>query len=579
MIFHFLRAFGGMLWLGIHLPLLLLALLALLLWSRGVADRLGGGFRIHAGIAALVWLELAANDFLFDLDPDLLLLQVVSLPLLFLAAGAGPASGPAPARRWVLLAAAAPPLVWLAAGPEALRALQLLAWAACVGALVATRARFLRGSDWIACALLAALLLQLANLGAGWLPAALLDRGRLLGEGSVYSFCEIPERRALYAARVSCNAESIEDCRDDYVVEYDSESLEPVARHRFFDASFYGRMLYLLCLDDRVQVGMSTTQNGTRRTSENVLEFPVDAPGSFVRDLLQAPYGVVMLHDPVGRRIFYTSEFSNRVLLVDHSVQPARRQLFSLPGARVFPPPYGMGILAPRVPGSLATMVDARSERRGTGFFAEWIRGRKAVEIDLESLAQVAVYPANDGGISSLSVDPELGRLFTTGLWGVEVFDLASGRLILRRRTEFGPRLPLVDSAHGLVYVTATFGNHIEIWDRESLSRLARLTVGIGGRNAYLASDGRHYFSSAFGRHYAWETDALAERAGRRATGALPRRARVAEGSSAAETESAPEAGGRERPGAAGPRTTSPSRPGRSGSADPPPGSAGDRPR
>jgi hypothetical protein len=271
-------------------------------------------------------------------------------------------------------------------------------------------------------------------------------------------------------------------------------------------------MLYLLCLDDRVQVGMSGTRNGGQVSTQNVMEFRADRPADLVKDLLHAPFGVVMLHDRANRQVFYTSEFSNQILRIDHRSDPPRRSLTTLPSARSFRPPYVLGPLLLGPPGSLSTMIDATYPERGSGFFAEWIRGTKVVEADLESLARIGVYWTRNGGTSSLAVDPGLHRLFATGLWGVEVFDLRTRELILRRRTGFAPRLPIVDAAHDRVYVTATFGNHIEIWDRQTLARVGRLAVGIGGRNAHLSADGRHYLSNANGELFAWRTADLARR-------------------------------------------------------------------
>jgi hypothetical protein len=328
----------------------------------------------------------------------------------------------------------------------------------------------------------------------------------------VYSACEIPARNALYAAQTSCRAERPEDCRGDSILEYDSRTLSLVAKHSFFGDDFYGRMLYLLCLDDRVQVGMSGTRNGRRVTMQNVMEFRADRPADLVKDLLQAPFGVVMLHDRANRQVFYTSEFSNQVLRVDHRSDPPRRSLGTLRTARSFRPPYNLGPFVLGPPGSLSTMIDATYPERGSGFFAEWIRGTKVIELDLGNRAEIGAYWTRNGGTSSLAVDPGLHRLFATGMWGVEVFDLRTRELILRRRTEFAPRLPIVDAKHDRVYVTATFGNHIEIWDRKTLARLGRLAVGVGARNAHLTADGRHYLSSAFGEFYAWRTEELARR-------------------------------------------------------------------
>jgi hypothetical protein len=516
MIFHFIFLFNTQWWITAHVLGVLGLVVGLSLVTRGFARLEQGRVVLRRWFSLLVWLELAVHHGVFDLDPGLMTLYCVSVPLVL--AGAWPeALARGTAGRRLALAGAGVMLValWLGSHGGQLHVLQLLLWAIAAGGLLRARHRFPRGRDWLVSVLVAAFLVQVVSLGFGALPASFLAHGgRLLGPGRVYSFCEIPERKSLFAVPSSCTAESIEDCRDDYVVEYDLRTLSEVRRHHFFDDEFYGRMLYLLCLPDRVQVGMSQTRDGDSRSPQNVMEFRVDAPQEVVRHLLPEPVGVVMLHDPRRQGIFYTSEFSNQIVHLDYGVDPPAKNVFTLREARWFLPPFMLGPFFLRAPGSLATMVNARYDARGTGFFGEWIRGRKVIELDLESHEFAGEYWTNNGGSSSLSVDQGLGRLFATGLWGVEVFDLETGELLLRRRTEFAPRLPIVDEVHDLVYVTATFGNHISVWDRRTLAVRGEIAVGTGGRNAHLSSDGRYLFSSGFRNHYSWETESLARRFG-----------------------------------------------------------------
>ena len=69
------------------------------------------------------------------------------------------------------------------------------------------------------------------------------------------------------------------------------------------------------------------------------------------------------------------------------------------------------------------------------------------------------------------------------------VVDLKTGKTLVRQRTHFGPRRPVIDRTHNLVYVTTTFGPSIWVFDRNSFEPLGRLPIGIGARNAHLTAD------------------------------------------------------------------------------------------
>jgi hypothetical protein len=77
---------------------------------------------------------------------------------------------------------------------------------------------------------------------------------------------------------------------------------------------------------------------------------------------------------------------------------------------------------------------------RNRVYLAEWMRGRYAFAIDLTTLRPVARYDVGGGGALGITVDVERDRLFVSSLWGLEVFDLATDRLIVRKRTGLGNR-------------------------------------------------------------------------------------------------------------------------------------------
>src|SRR5262249_46379281 len=144
---------------------------------------------------------------------------------------------------------------------------------------------------------------------------------------------------------------------------------------------------------------------------------------------------------------------------------------------------------------------------RGTGLFAEWVGGQRVSEIDLSSGQAVARYVVNDGGNHSMAVDDQYDHLIITSLWGGDMIHLRTGERIGGQRTELGPRLPVIDTARGLIYVSTTFGNHVWVFDRQTLALEGKLVVGVGGHNSHLTSDGRYLLASGGGHHVAWDLD------------------------------------------------------------------------
>jgi hypothetical protein len=116
-------------------------------------------------------------------------------------------------------------------------------------------------------------------------------------------------------------------------------------RLRFFDDTFSGRMVHLLCLPDRVQVGMAATFIDGRLRAGNVMEIQVVDQTRVTRDVLGSASddgtGTTVLFDRSGGAVFYGSESHNRVLRVD--LGTGARRWIELRSIRTWPPPHRRG--------------------------------------------------------------------------------------------------------------------------------------------------------------------------------------------------------------------------------------------
>ena len=485
-------------------------------WTRREGDR----WRLRSGFRLAVAAGLLLGNVVLDVSPYVALWGWLSVPLVFVVLRL---RSRFPDRRIRAAAAVAAGLlvVGLArAAPSWIDALCLGLWVGVV--VIGARLTRRLASFEVFAALAAALgLLQLAGVNAPLLWAG--GGGRELGPGYAYSFCELPDRSRVLAAVPLCSANlGLEQCMSGHVSEYDAQTGRRVARDAPFSTAFYGRALHLLCLEDRVQLGMAQTVIGGRFQREAVIELSrrPDAPAP--RELFGGAVGHRMVYDPARDAVFYVSEWSGAVYRWDRARDEIRkdigRALSDTVTGEVSADAQARHLTAKLItslPLSLQTEIAAVHAGRGSVFFVEWLSGSRVFELDDTTLKLRRVFSLHDGANHSLAVDEERDRLIVSGLWGVEVVDLGRGTVIARRRLGTGPRVPVIDRAHDLVYVPTTYGGGVWVLDRDTYQCLGRIDVGNGGRNALLSADGRFLYASSARAHYRWDTTDLAKRVGR----------------------------------------------------------------
>lgn len=493
--------------LNARIVLLAVALLVVGLHRR-LLDRLvlrtDGRWRLTPLAVAALLGVMAWLHYLFDLNPTVAVVCATSLVLAWLT---GHARVTASLPRGVLVA------VWggffaccVVVAGDAIDRLTIVVWTV----LLAATHRYL-GPRFGAGDL--ALLRGAAVIPMNLLPAALplvlvLHGGTRLGEGLAYSFCEVPGRAVVYAAVPVCDSvrTAYEDCGEGRVVEYDRDTLKRVAAHDFFSPEFHGRLELMVCLPDEVQVTVQSAKYRGRSLVHSVLSFRAADPSEF-NPLFATGIGAAMAYDGAHDAVFYSGEFNNFIVRYDR-----RTRQFDDGASPQFVRRWFEPVSLQAFDGSMCIHTAGIHPGRNRMYLTEWMRGRYAYALDLNSLRQVARYDVGGGGASGVSVDVERDRLFVSSLWGLEVYDLATDALIARKRLGLGNRPVIVDAARNRLYVSSTVEGKVRILDRDTFDVVGQIPIGIGSRFPHLSSDGKHLFASSLAAHYAWDADTLATR-------------------------------------------------------------------
>ena len=449
-------------------------------------------------LAGMVWLHWG-----FDMNPTIAKACAASIALLWLLERPRLATAaPMPVR----LAVCALFLgAWILAAHDIVDRLALGFWAAMLLLSHAYASTRVRAGDLL-------LLRALAIIPMNVLPTALplvvpMHGGHHLGDGLAYSFCEVPQHGTIYASLPVCDSvqANYENCRDGRVVEYDRKTLKAVAAHRVFSPEFHGRLELLVCLDDQVQVSIQGLVYRGEPLVQSAMAFSVANPEQFTPVFAGAGIGNSIAFDKANDAIFYSGEFNNRVVRYDRKTGQ-----FDDRASAAFLRPWFHPFSLERQTGSLALFTDSIDAARNRIYLAEWMQGRDAFALDLTTLQPVARYGVGAGGAMGIAVDAERNRLFVSSLWGLEVFDLETGRAVARLRTGLRNRPVIVDRARNQLYLASMVEGKIRVLDRDTFELLDQLPIGLGARYAYLTLDGDTLLASSTAAHYSWDADALA---------------------------------------------------------------------
>jgi hypothetical protein len=481
----------------------IIAVLPLFLMRRRLVRRVDGVWRFTPLLTSLLCAGMLWMHYLFDVNVFVASLCAASLALAW-GAGRLESRGRTTGARLTAAGGVAVLCTWLAlAGDSADRwAVVLWAFVLLVGRPYAARMLGER-EVWLS--------LLLAVIPLNLLPAVIplsfpSHGGTRFGDGLAYSFCEAPKYGMLFASLPACTSvnSGYGTCGQGRVVGYERATLKPVRTHGFFSPDYYGRVESLVCLDDEIQVAVQATRYHGRRLEQTALSFPL-APSRFFTPLVAGDgVGSSIAYDEGHDALFYAGEYTHRIVRYDRRTgrtndrvgEPFRRR-FVLP---LDLKPYT---------GSLVMLSASIHPGRNRLYLADWMHGRYAYALDLTTLELVGRYDVQDGGNLGLSVDAERDRLFVVGLWGMEVFDLATETLIARKRLGLGNRPVVIDPERNRLYVSSSVEGKIRVLDRDTFRTIGQVAIGLGTRYPYLSLDRQHFFASSSVAHYVWDPDAL----------------------------------------------------------------------
>jgi hypothetical protein len=346
-----------------------------------------------------------------------------------------------------------------------------------------------------------------ANLFSSVLPLLVpFHGGSLLAGGQGYDFCEIEHPKGLLVSIPACTSISdwrfgYDDCRAGRIASYDPETFEPNGEFRFWSDEYFGRLEQLVCLDDEVHVAVQQTYLQGERRLQTALSFSPASPKGF-RPLAGGDgVGASIAYDARRDAVFYTAEFTNKIVRVDRKTGRRNTEVGDgLQRSKEITLLSGI-----KMSGSLAVNDNSIHPGRDRLYVADWLHGKFVHAIDLETLRPTQRFGAYGGGSLGVTVDIERDRLLVSTIWGLEIFDLETNALLLRKRLGLFNRPPVIDQLRNRIYISSTVEGKIRVLDRDTYEVIGQIPIGMGPRHLYLSHDGKRLFGSTIRAHYYWD--------------------------------------------------------------------------
>ena len=501
--FHFHSAVDvWFIWIAFDLPIMLTAPLIFLVGRKLLFSFEHGRAGIKGPAIAFGWLFMVAHHFLFDIQP---VFAAATLPLLVVTQ----------------------PMLWKDWKKPPL-------WLAFTGALLAAVITLSQETNAFAAAFCTLLILILA-LGGRLAPRWIQPRLQwLLATGLIvisqllwsviplaqtpayaeridthraYSFCESADGKSIYAAVTACYLHDSrylvsEDCKREHIAQFDAQTLNLRERHDLSTDNYYGRMEFVRCIGDTLYVGGSDITQHGENLLDSALSMPMNDPNAVARNIIPAGGGHRSAFDPKRNALYFSGEFNDTITRLDRNTGDQDANI-----ATWYNHPMLVLFFFP-IQGSLAFAPESYHPQRDALFVGE-VFSDAAYGFNLEHHTLLKKYQST-GGIIELTVDPERDRLYAANMWGMDVFDLSTGKRIKRIKLGTVNRHPIIDKERDLIYVPSTVSGRLNILDRSTLKVMGAIHTGYGLRYGLLTQDSKHLVLSSNSGTYAFDAAALA---------------------------------------------------------------------
>lgn len=350
--------------------------------------------------------------------------------------------------------------------------------------------------------LLLLFVIPLAQCFASWLPVTRdLPESRKFSPRLALSFCESDARKSLFAAHPECPMAMFRSCRQGFLAEYDNESLNEKKIYKPFTNRYWGRPEQIICNKEQLYVSLNETWSNGANIGPNTMIMDLQKGRERILQNLGGPQmGNSLLYDPIHDALFMTSEWNQRIYRWDFK----KSKMDTTIGDNL-PNPWVSPLTGEIHTGSRVSHHEGYSKALNTAYIADWISGKYVHEIDLTTLKATRKFLFNGGAALGATVDDDLGRLWISHLWGISVFDLASGRLLSKHRAGFINRPAVIDKKNNLVFTGSTVQGRIHVYDRLNGNPRGMITLGPGTRYLFISAEKQRLYAGSVSGSYVFD--------------------------------------------------------------------------
>lgn len=350
-----------------------------------------------------------------------------------------------------------------------------------------------REITWILAAMAAT---QILTATAPWVAGPWGSPAKL-STSAAYGYCTDPQTSLTWITFPRCSAfptrldpfRAHESCSLGTVEAFDLNFSRTEKTHTVspFDPENYGRLEQPICLPEQLVVGMTDVVAGPEKRTGSTLTLSTASGNVEYRHGFNATVGHTLGKSPISSWVYAVDEFAGDMKRLNFRTRQTET--------------FGAALTHP----SLTLDGDPFCESRQSVLVAEHYFGDEILELRLEDGSVKSRYVHHNGGAWGVTVDEHKARVYVTGMWTLDVFDLRTGEHIKRHRTGFGARAVTIDRLKNELLLPCTLSGYIRRFDRKSLEQKPALPVGLGIRNLHITPATHRLVGSTTQGTFVWE--------------------------------------------------------------------------